>query len=244
VRGSITDFNNNSRNVQGGLGFAGEPPTPNIYNHGITQGASDALDVQTLWVQTVRAPILPAAQDLSAVDAGRTTFVNWCARCHGGSKWTKSQIFHADNPAFDADPLGAPPGLPRDPGVMNAGPQIVAYAIGDNSLTFLEDIGTFNAADPIELRGTGGAIGQTALGGLGFNVPSLLGVGYHAPYLHNGGAQTLDQVFALHGLGDGTIESTLSAANRENLVVFLNTIDGSTGQLRSEGDNFRDALGP
>ncbi len=59
VRGSITDFNNNSRNVQGGLGFAGEPPNPNIFNHGITQGASDALDAQTLWVEMVRALNMP-----------------------------------------------------------------------------------------------------------------------------------------------------------------------------------------
>src|SRR5439155_853146 len=29
VRGSVTDFNNNSRAVQGGKGFAGDPPNPN-----------------------------------------------------------------------------------------------------------------------------------------------------------------------------------------------------------------------
>ena len=244
VRGSITDFNNNSRNVQGGRGFAGETPNPNIYNHGITQGASDALDAQIVWVQTVRAPILPAAQDSSAFDAGLATFVNWCANCHGGAKWTKSQIFHADNPAFDANPLMG--GAPRDPGVDNAGagPRIVSYAVGDNSIKFLEDVGTFDAADELEIRGAGAAIGRTAFGALGFNVPSLLGTGYHAPYLHNGEAQTLEAVFPLHTLGEGTIESALSATERENLVVFLKAIDGSTDQLRSEGDDFRDALGP
>src|SRR6185369_5588212 len=68
VRGSVTDFNNNSRAVQGGVGFAGDPPNPNIYNHGVTQHASDALDLQTLWVQTVRSPILPKP---AVADVGR-----------------------------------------------------------------------------------------------------------------------------------------------------------------------------
>lgn len=174
VRGSITDFNNNSRNIQGGIGFAGDPPSPNIYNHGIVQGASDALDAMTIWVQTVRAPILPAPTDMAAYDGGLETFERWCASCHGGAKWTKSQVFHADNPAFNANPLGDPPGTPRDPGVNNAGPQIVSYSVGEDSIAFLEDIGTFDAADPGEIRGAGLA-GRTAVGGLGFNVPSLLG---------------------------------------------------------------------
>src|SRR5215813_11249324 len=75
ARGSNTDFNNNSRGVQGGCGFASDafrgatacsataPANPAIYDHGITQGASDALDAQMLWVQTVRAPILPQPTD-------------------------------------------------------------------------------------------------------------------------------------------------------------------------------------
>ena len=243
VRGSITDFNNNSRNIQGGIGFAGDPPSPNIYNHGIVQGASDALDVMTLWVQTVRAPIVPMPSDMEAYDAGLMTFEKWCASCHGGAKWTKSQIFHADNPAFNANPLGDPPGTPRDPGVTNAGPQIVSYEVGEDMIRFLEDIGTFSADDPREIRGAGAA-GITAVGGLGFNVPSLLGAGYHAPYFHNGAAQTLEEVFSLHALDDGTIESALNRGSRENLLVFLKGIQGKTNPLRSEGDDFRDALGP
>ena len=70
IRGSNTDFNFNSRATQGGCGFASadftgngqDPPVPCTnnamltpvnpanYDHGITQGASDALDVQTLWI--------------------------------------------------------------------------------------------------------------------------------------------------------------------------------------------------
>src|SRR5262249_3137628 len=105
VRGSSTDFNENSINVQGGAGFAGTPPNPNIYNHGITQGASDALDAQTLWIQTVRAPILPVSVNQGAIQNGRDLFNTNCASCHGGAKWTKSQVLYLDNPVFTAPPV-------------------------------------------------------------------------------------------------------------------------------------------
>ena len=103
-------------------------------------------------------------------------------------------------------------------------------------------MGTFDATDPLEQRGQGALSGQLALGGLGFNVPSLLGVGYHAPYLHHGEAQTLDEVFPLHGLGTGTIATTLTVQQQADLLVFLNAIDGTTDPLRSAADDFRDAL--
>jgi hypothetical protein len=55
IRGSNTDFNNNSRGVQGGCGFASDDfdlgqcfakgatmlANPAVYDHGITQGASE-----------------------------------------------------------------------------------------------------------------------------------------------------------------------------------------------------------
>ena len=74
VRGSNTDFNANSRATQGGCGFASaisgqDPPdpctnnnmltpvNPAIYDHGIVQGASDALDAQTLWIFAAVRPL-------------------------------------------------------------------------------------------------------------------------------------------------------------------------------------------
>ncbi|MGE3180283.1 MAG: hypothetical protein AB7N71_01530 [Phycisphaerae bacterium] len=241
VRSGVTDFNNNSRNVQGGIGFAGDPPNPDIYNHGINQGASDALDAQTLWVQTVRPPIMPEAEDSAAENRGRDVFVQNCASCHGGAKWTKSQIIYADNPAFDADPLAAMnPGVPRDPGIINAGAQVRAYVVDGQTLNFIEDVGTFDPNDPIEMRNN--AI--LALGGIGFNVPSLLGVAYHAPYLHSGQAQTLEDVFDLHGvLGGGTIADALSSQQLADLLEFLKTIDGATVPPPNETDEFRAAIG-
>ncbi len=60
-------------------------------------------------------------------------------------------------------------------------------------------MGTFDITNPLEIRDNGAA--STAFGVNGFNVPSLLSINYHAPYLHRGQAQTLEAVFPLHGLG-------------------------------------------
>lgn len=238
VRGSTVDFNENSINVQGGKGFAGDPPNPNIYNHGITQGASDALDVQQLWVQTIRAPILPQTLDFGALQNGRTLFENNCASCHGGAKWTKSQVIYLDNPVFNAPPVAG--SVARDPGIVNVAAQIRSYTVAGNTLTFIENVGTFNAANPIEIRSNG----QAPLGGIGFNVPSLLGIAYHAPYFHDGSAQTLEAVFTAHQLAGGTIASTLSAQQEADLITFLSSIDGATEPFRSATDDFRDAISP
>lgn len=237
VRGSVTDFNNNSRNVQGGKGFAGDPPNPNVYNHGLVQGASDALDLMTLWVQTVRTLKQPQPTDTAAVSRGRTLFANNCASCHGGAKWTKSQILYLDNPAFDRDPNAG--GVPRDPGITRAGGQIISYTVGGETLTFSDIIGSFSINGAIEVRNNG----TLALGALGFNSPSLLGVGFTQPYLHHGAAQTLAEVFPRHNITGGTIESVFTATERADLLLFLNSIDGDTETLRSDGDDFRDAIG-
>ncbi|HVH05272.1 MAG TPA: hypothetical protein VNE71_04645, partial [Myxococcota bacterium] len=120
ARDSVTDFNNNSRNVQCGAGFAGgdppaicpgtgpNPPNPNVFDHGISQGASEALDMETTWAQTVR-PLRQPQDDAAAIAAGRDVFADNCASCHGGAKWTKSQVIYLDNPARIATNV-------RDPG--------------------------------------------------------------------------------------------------------------------------------
>jgi mono/diheme cytochrome c family protein len=255
VRDSVTDFNNNSRNVQCGTGFAGGAtntaigcppngsgtPNPNVFDHGISQGASEALDLETTWTLTVRAPQLPKPSDTTALDAGAAVFEAQCASCHGGAKWTKSEVLYLNDPALDR--AFAAGGSPRDPGLELVANQSVSYADGavdGNVLNLLEDVGTFDAASPIEIRQNGNA----PLGAAGFNVPSLLGVAYHAPYFHHGSAQTLEDVFAQHDLGGGTIESTLSPDDRDNLLVFLGALDGRTAIFRSETDDFKEPLTP
>ena len=263
IRGSNTDFNANSRGVQGGCGFASDDfdpgqcftkgatalANPAIYDHGITQGGSDALDAQTLWIfAAVRALKQPQPANL---EAGRTVFGAKCASCHGGAKWTKSQIFHRDNPAAIAQ-NGATldPGvtrLPPAPPVMPAN-ELFSFTCNDRTIKYLEDVGTFDINNPLEIRDN--ATASTAFGVNGFNVPSLLSINYHAPYLHRGQAQTLAAVFPLHGLGAGaagfppttTIASELTAQQQADLLVFLKSIDGTTAHFRSEADDFRDQL--
>jgi YVTN family beta-propeller protein len=259
VRGSNTDFNANSRATQGGCGFASDNTDPGncfakgntalanpaIYDHGIVQGGSDALDAQTLWIFAAVRPLHQPQPDALTLTGGRGEFANYCASCHGGPKWTKSQIFHRDNPAAVAQN-----GAPLDPGVTRLPPvppspmlanEFFSFTCNAATFKYLEDVGTFDVTNPLELRDN--ATGSTAFGTNGFNPPSLLSINYHAPYLHRGQAQTLADVFALHNLpGGGTIASTLDVSAQQNLLAFLKSIDGTTEQLRSEGDEFRDTL--
>ncbi len=238
VRGSVTDFNENSVAVQGGKGFAGDPINPGVYNHGLNSGVSDALDAQTLWVQTVRAPILPDGDNAASIAAGRDLFETNCASCHGGPKWTKSQIVWADNPGFIANPLAG--GAPRDIGVDNAGNgQVRSYTSNGQTITFIEPVGTFSNQSPIEIRNNA----TLAAGGIGFNVPGLLGIAYHAPYFHDGSAKTLQEVLNRHTIGGVTISTLLNATQQAQLIDFLETIDGATIPFRSATDDFRDAVG-
>ena len=80
------------------------------------------------------------------------------------------------------------------------------------------------------------------LGGLGFNVPSLLSIAYHAPYLHDGAAQTLQAVFPLHQLPQfpgKTIATELNATQQADLLLFLESIDGRTATFQSEAEKFK-----
>jgi YVTN family beta-propeller protein len=270
VRGSNTDFNANSRATQGGCGFASaiagvDPPdpctnnnaltpvNPAVYDHGITHGASDALDAQTLWIFAAVRPLHQPRGNDAMRAAGQTVFMANCATCHGGAKWTKSEIFHRDNPAAVAQN-----GAILDGGVTRLAPappsaaapvnELFSFTCNALTIKYLEDVGTFDVTNPIELRDNAGA--TTAFGVNGFQPPSLFSVNYHAPYLHRGQAQTLDAVFPLHGLGAGasgfppttTIQTELNAVDRANLLVFLKSIDGTTNSVRSAGDVFRDAL--
>ena len=112
--------------------------------------------------------------------------------------------FHRDNPAAVSQngPL-------LDPGVTRLAPvafvtttpanELFSFTCNNLTIKYLEKVGTFDASNPLEIRDNAAA--SIAFGRNGFNVPSLLDVNYHAPYLHRGQAQTLQAVFPLHGLG-------------------------------------------
>jgi cytochrome c peroxidase len=170
--------------------------------------------------------------------AAFAVFGTSCASCHGGAKWTKSQTIYLNDPTFPTQPAAGV--LPFDPGVGNVAAQIKSYKLENEVLQFLEPVGTFDAASKLEIRGDG----TTALGALGFNVPSLLGIGHSAPYFHDGSARTLDDVFARHRIGGDTIARTIPDADRAALREFLLSIDGTTSTFESDTDRFLDALTP
>lgn len=236
VQGSINDFNNgNARDVQGGIGFAGEPPN-DTFNHGRTQGISEALDLETLWVRTIRPLNRPQPANPSL---GRAAFEANCASCHGGAKWTKSQTIYLNNPTFDRNPTVAG-AVKFDPFLTNVGLELVSYQIDANLLTFLDPVGTFDAANELEIRNNA----NTALGARGFKAVSLNGIGHSAPYFHDGSAQTLDDVFARHLLpGGGSIAATLPGETGD-LKAFIASIDGGTVTFESDTDRFLDAIVP
>ena len=252
VRGSNTDFNNNARGIQGGRGFAtdvdGADRSALVYNHGPTKGVSDSLDAMSEWVATVRAPNMPAlAANVEA--QGRALFIANCASCHGGAKWTKSRTkgLYLDNPLLQVDPVGPAffTGVGKnDAGVTLAGPQVVSVTRAQGTLRMLDNIGTFNVASPIEIRGAAAVAGQTTqgfapFGAAGFNSPSLLGVALSGPYFHDGSAHTLEEVAARHNLGAaGTIATNLSAQELADLLEFVKSIDDDTVKVPNATDAF------
>ena len=69
------------------------------------------------------------------------------------------------------------------------------------------------------------------LAGFGFETPTLKGIWSAAPYLHNGQAQTLDEVLLIPGHG-----SHLNAYQRADLVAYLQEIDSDGGAFPSGCD--------
>src|SRR5262249_23309766 len=239
-------------NVQCGKGFAGgdpplnaagngacpfagaTPPNPPIFDHGISNGGSEALDVQATRIQGANSPLAQPDADAAARDGGAVVFGANCASCHGGAKWTKSQVFYLNNPSFVAN-------VARDPGLTTAVQQIITYTdpkVDTGTLRFLDPVGTFDATNPIEIRGQGNP-GGPPFGMLGFNTPTMLAINYSPPFFHNGSAETLEDVFAVHLVGGQTIHAPIGAAARANRLAFLKSIAGRTNIFQSQADCFK-----
>ena len=101
----------------------------------------------------------------------------------------------------------------------------------------IRSVGTFDAADALEKK----ANGAQAQGSKGFNPPSLLGLATSAPYLHHGGAATLDALFsakyaahhqalAANFLANGGSSGSDAAEKQQiaELIAYLKSIDEST----------------
>jgi YVTN family beta-propeller protein len=184
-----------------------------------------------------------------------------CVRCHGGPGWTVSRRFFTPSGPNDqnqttGDLLAAAPfARPTQwPSTWNfhtfqlafqpivaavGGPEATTAVAPDQIACVLRNVGTFGApgdttaTDALEVRNPTGR----AQGRLGYNVPSLYGLQLGAPYLHHGGAKTLDDLF-----DDPRWEEHLAAGSavwlvgddeevaqrKEDLKAFILSIDATT----------------
>ncbi|MCI0746610.1 MAG: hypothetical protein L0Y58_14515, partial [Verrucomicrobia subdivision 3 bacterium] len=198
-------------------------------------------------VRTHNAPLagFPNAPSSSELAMGRDLFLKaGCANCHGGLNWTISikdfnsppaaaELFTERTGTFTGNPVGAQflDRFLRDVGSFNLGVPGQGNPLGN-------DVGADEVAAPAVVGGVLQAP-QDGLGrdynndgkGIGFNVPSLLGLHTLQPYMHNGAAEALAQVVAdmKHRTDNGKLPDVLASPSDQALVVkFLESIDTST----------------
>lgn len=245
VRGSITDFNNNARNVQGGFGFtpmalltidAGDEPADVadsglVFNHGPRMGVSNALDFMTEWVASLRVLNRPTGLDQDALGRGRTLFSTSCASCHGGTKWTRGtrvlDLALWPDPAFTG-------GLPATSNLQNPAATVISAFDSNNDTVFDTNLvetqvgmDTLDLTNGIEIRGLGGSIGLGSAGAAAsFVSPSLFNLRNTAPYGHHGRAQSISGVFdSLAAGGLGHTDFGLTAQELSDILVFIEALD-------------------
>ncbi len=232
------------------VGPGGVASPINGFNHGSAAAvaAGGALpedwDQIEAYIRTLRSPTGRSVTE-GDVEAGRQVFVEGgCQNCHGGPLWTLSERYY--NPLLDGD---ASIVTLAEAGVANVGDVRADQLASTDTSTFsvidvdangpphrhscvVRRVGTFDADGPDgngadEIRQNGG----NAQGVDGFNVPSLLGIGMGAPYLHNGAALSLLELLS-DDFGDhlraGNQVFSPTDEQRADLVAFLQSIDDST----------------
>jgi YVTN family beta-propeller protein len=238
----------------------GGPADPlNGFNIGSTRAvaASGALpddwdDIEA-YIMTLRPPRAAYAY-AGDPDAGRVVFEEaGCQNCHGGPLWTLSELYYT--PQLDGDARGltlASQGVTsidaRADQVVGTDPsQIFVLETDPNGAPHrhtcvVREVGTFAELGPAghgadELRQSG----TPAQGVEGFNVPSLLGVSMGGPYLHNGAAETLDELLDPAGeFGDhlraGNQVFSPTDDELRDLIAFLRSIDDDTETIAVPSD--------
>ena len=219
----------------------------------------------TRYVQTIRSPRGATGLDPTQVAAGAALFANdgQCIGCHGGPKWTISTVFYQPLAATNAALLKkawSPSALNGFPSALlpatTTANQVMRFggsnaAAFDQILCVLRPVGTYGVADPaagiaelrIDMATPSQGNGDPASGGdgKGYNPPSLLNVVAGAPYLHAGGALTLESLFSASGSAlfathynalapnflTGTNATTVQTQIAQ-LVAYLTSIDGTT----------------
>jgi YVTN family beta-propeller protein len=186
-----------------------------------------------------------------------------CQGCHGGDKWTVSKLFYkpgvAVNAALKTTNFVVPPGFPTNllPATDARDQKLVLNAGGESVQCVERNVQTFNKAEPgvgiAEVRGTnmkdlaqGGGVAlhpnedgdndpsNDVKAGIGYNVPSLLGMSTSAPFLHAGNARTLEALFSANFQAHSTaLAPNLFAERdpaeleykRDALIQYLLSID-------------------
>ncbi|MFO0734479.1 MAG: hypothetical protein U0270_01300 [Labilithrix sp.] len=187
----------------------------------------------TAYMRTIRSPRRPSNLDANKVEQGKKLFEEAnCQGCHSGDKWTISKVFYqpsqATSTALASLAWSAPAEFPTAllPAETNRFMRFPAANGGlDQIQCILRPVGTFGVSDGkagfAELRADMKAVAQgNEADGKGYNPPSLLGAATGAPFLHAGGALTLESLFS-----DGfkAHHTALSAS-------FLDSYDGQRAQ--------------
>ena len=202
-------------------------------------------------VRTPNSPLtnttLPNAPSAAEILQGRSLFLGaGCANCHVGLNWTVSVKDFTSPPASSEGFTNT-----ERTGTFTGNPVATQYLN-----RFLRDIGSFNLGVPGQGNPLGNNLGadekaapavangaqaaaQDGLGrdynndgrGIGFNVPSLLGLYAVPPFLHNGAAESLAAVVSdvKHRTANGTRPDGLGNTNDQAKVVkFLESLDVHT----------------
>ncbi len=231
-----------------GPGGVGDPV--NGFNRGsaaaVAAGGAlpDEWDEIEAYIRSLRSPSGRTQTD-GDPEAGRQVFLDGgCQNCHGGPLWTLSERYYS--PLLDSD---ASIVTLAEAGVASVGDVRADQLASTDTSSFsvidldangpphrhscvVRRVGTFDAEGPDgngaeEIRQNGG----NAQGVDGFNVPSLLGIGMGAPFLHNGAALSLEELvsdaFGGH-LRAGNQVFSPTEQQRVDLVAFLQSIDDDT----------------
>ena len=212
----VQDFEANIRGVSGGLGLitladgVTQDPTLNAFPLANT-GRSKGLDALTEYVARIRTPISPFSRVPSWTPLGRELALGrqvfeqmGCVNCHSGGGWSTARRDYTPPPA-------------------------ATEVVNGQLIRFLRKVGTFNAADVFEIRQNGAA----PLGADGYAPPSLLGVHAMGELLHNGSAETIEDLLKQKshrqsGLSNPANDVLDNPVFFRALVTFVRSIDAST----------------
>jgi hypothetical protein len=248
------------------IGGLGKPVKEIQDNLAVANCGNHSFDDINNFVATIQPPKARQTLDPAAVQRGLKVFSDGnCAECHGGAGWTVSRLYYSPSSATNAG-LGsssyAPPSFfpvtwtytnngalrnqisvqPPVPSDVTGPGVATPVAIGEAACA-LRNVGTFGvpgddaATSGLEVRLLAGSAVPSE-GRAGYNVPSLYGLSLGAPYLHHGGAPTLDDLFAnqqwdFHtDAGNANFSVELAqGTNEADLIAFLLAIDASTPEL-------------